>query len=185
MELKYRLLDHPFYQAWSCGEITKEQLGRYHKSYAEFIELMPSLWAKAVKGLNADTQDAQAIIDDEESHIPLWDEWSEGLPKTESFPRMEIVINAFENMTVSELLGAIHAFEIQQPDVARTKKQGLIEHYGFDASVLRYFDEHMNEAEHIKFGKKLADEFANKDEFKAGFDKGAELIYNALDLYLN
>lgn len=183
MELKYKLLDHPFYQAWTMGEVTPEQLSAYHKSYNEFITEMPKYWSKIAEAFGQ-KEDAQYIIDEEAAHIDLWAKWQNKLPEVNSFPRMETVMNAFENMTPSELLGAVHAFEIQQPEVAKTKKEGLIKWYGFNENETTYFDEHMEEEDHIAFGSKLATNFANKEEFVRGFDKGAELVYNGLDLFL-
>ena len=88
-------------------------------------------------------------------------------------------------MNPSELLGAIHSFEVQQPEVAKTKKEGLLNHYGFSEADTTYFDEHMNEAEHIEYGRKLANDFAVKSDFEKGFSRGSEIFYNALDRFLN
>lgn len=41
MNLKHKLLEHPFYQTWEKGEITKQQLSAYAKSYNEFITNIP------------------------------------------------------------------------------------------------------------------------------------------------
>ena len=98
---------------------------------------------------------------------------------------MNDVVAELDAMSSSELLGAIHAFEMQQPDVAVTKKEGLLCHYGYESAELKYFDEHMDEEAHIAFGRQLAKQSANQDEFKRGFDRGAEIFYNALDKYLN
>jgi len=185
MELKYRLLDHPFYQAWTAGEVTKDQLSKYHKSYAEFIELMPQYWDKINKAFNQDTDLAKEVVADEKSHIPLWANWSNKLPATEGHPRMTEVIEGMNNMTPSELLGAVQAFETQQPEVAETKKAGLLEFYGFDEGDTKYFDEHMEEEEHINYGTMLKEKYANQEEYKAGFDKGSELFYNGLNLFVN
>ena len=183
MDLKFRLLDHPFYQAWTAGEVTPEQLSNYHKSYAEFIELMPQYWEKISNAFAKDSELAKEVIADETGHIELWQKWFGRLPQTDSFPKMTEVINSMSNMTPSELLGAVQAFEMQQPEVAKTKKEGLILHYGFTEKETLYSDDHMVEEEHIQFGNYLRENFANKDEYQKGFDKGAELFYNGLNLF--
>mgnify|MGYP001555151826 CR=1 FL=1 len=185
MELKHKLLDHPFYQAWNEGEITADQLAKYHESYKEFIEKVPDYWQKIIDGFGEDSTFAKSVVEDERSHIPLWNEWESRLPETDGHPDMKDVIEALDSMTNSELLGAIHAFEIQQPEVAKTKKEGLLKHYNFTEEEMTYFDEHQNEEPHIRFGKRLAERFANQTEFQRGFDKGAEIFYNALDKYIN
>lgn len=184
MELKYRLLDHPFYQAWTKGEITKEQLSKYHKSYSEFIELMPKYWEKINKSFGITSTEGAQVVADEQNHIALWEKWSSKLPETNEFPRMEEVINSMETMTPSELLGAIQAFETQQPEVAETKKEGLLCHYGYDESETTYFDDHMEEEEHIQFGNSIKEKYANKEEYERGFNRGAELFYKGLDLFV-
>jgi len=184
MELTYRLLEHPFYQAWTMGDVTAEQLSAYHKSYNEFITEMPKYWTKIANAFGQ-TEDAQTIIDEETAHIDLWAKWESKLPAVNSFPRMNTVLTSFANMTPSELLGAVHAFEIQQPEVAKTKKEGLIKWYGFNDAETIYFDEHISEEDHIKFGNLLAETYANKEEFERGFKLGAELVYNGLDLFLD
>ena len=181
MQLNYKLLDHPFYQAWSCGTITLDQLSRYAKSYAEFIAQMPVYWQRIADGLGAD---ATTVVEEESAHIGLWDKWSARLPESAGFPRMTEVLDSFAGMTPSELLGAVHAFEIQQPGVARTKMDGLEKHYGFTADETTYFAEHLAEQEHIDFGTQLAATKANAEEFQRGFDAGAEKVYRSLDLFL-
>lgn len=185
MKPKYRLLEHPFYQAWNEGNISIEQLSKYGASYAEFIERIPGYWQKIAQAFAEQQTVADEIIAEETDHIPLWNKWTDKLEKQDDFPRMTKIFEAFENMTASELLGAIHAFEIQQPEVAETKKCGLLDHYGFENSDLTYFDEHMQEEKHIAYGRHLAEKFARKSEFNAGFEKGSKLIYDGLNLFMN
>ncbi len=183
MELKYRLLEHPFYQSWNCGEISEERLANYALSYNEFIDRIPDYWTRIINDLGADKHVGQIIIEEETEHIALWHKWCEKLPATGNYPRMIELISGLDNMSASELLGAVHAFEIQQPEVAAAKKKGLLEYYGFTEEDVTYFDEHENEEEHIDFGAKLAASSANEDEFNQGFEKGSKLIYESLNLF--
>lgn len=180
MNLKYQLLDHPFYQAWSHGTITVDQLARYSRSYAEFIAQMPVYWNQIAKAFGVD---ASKVVAEEIRHSELWGKWAARLPAPSNHPHMTEVMNAFEAFTPSELLGAVHAFEIQQPGVARTKKDGLLAHYGFIEAETVYFDEHLNEQEHIAFGEQLACAKADPAQFQRGFDHGAELVYRSLDMF--
>jgi len=185
MNLKHKLLDHPFYRAWEKGEITKEQLSAYAASYNEFIKMVPEFWSVVISTFDSKSEEGKKIIGEETAHINLWKKWSDKLPSSENFPSMNNEISSFNNFNPSELLGAIHAFEIQQPDVAKTKKEGLIKHYGFNESELIYFDEHMNEAEHIKYGDSLAKTKADYSDFEKGFEKGSKIIYRSLDKFIN
>ncbi len=184
MELKHKLLEHPFYQAWNEGAVTRDQLAQYAASYQEFINEMPVIWETAVKGLNAMSEEAREVIADESEHIEMWRKCFARLMPVDRHPGMGDVIEKIAALSPSAQLGVVHAFEVQQPAVAKTKKEGLLKHYGFTAEECLYFDEHMNEAEHIAFGQKLANEFANAEEFQYGFAYGSKLIYDSLDRFM-
>lgn len=179
MELKFKLLNHPFYQSWSRGEITKLQLARYAHSYYQFIQQIPIFWLQATTGLKVTNEDTKQVIFEELEHIILWEKFMHMLPYT-SFCPMNDVIDSFKAMNDSELLGAIHSFEIQQPEVAKTKMEGLIKHYKFLPEETLYFQAHLKEEKHIKIGKFIADNYADKEDFSRGFDKGARIIFDSL-----
>jgi pyrroloquinoline-quinone synthase len=180
MNLPYQLLDHPFYQAWSAGAITRVQLARYARSYAGFIAQMPVYWAR----IGADFQvDTSKIVAEEAAHAALWDVWSAQLIEPAACPPMTEVLDAFAAFTPSALLGAVQSFEVQQPAVARTKKDGLLAHYGFTETDLAYFDAHLYEQEHIDFGRRLAAAKATPAQYDHGFNHGAKVVYRSLDLF--
>ena len=60
----------------------------------------------------------------------------------------------------------------------------LLKHYNIDESKTKYFDEHMNEEEHIAYGKMLSQKFADKSDFEKGFKRGSEIFYYALDRFM-
>ncbi len=182
-DLQLELLNHPFYQAWSRGDISTTMLSRYAESYLDFVSELPKLWNKVFTAFDLQAE-GQSIIDEEIEHIALWNVWKDKLEKTENTTSLQQTIMTLHAMTPSELAGAIHAFEVQQPDVAESKKAGLIEHYGYTDAETVYFDEHMGaeEEKHIAFGKVLKSR-ANKAEFEAGFEKWAELYYKTLDQF--
>lgn len=94
---------------------------------------------------------------------------------------MQPVIDACDRLSPSRLLGVLQSFEMQQPEVAATKKAGLLHHYGFLTEDLRYFDEHQREEVHIAYGRSLAEHRADAGEFEEGLKTGAELFYHSLD----
>ncbi len=181
MNLTHKLLDHPFYQAWSHGKVTQDQLARYARGYAEFIGLMPAYWARIGQGLNVDTS---KLVAEETAHAVLWEKWAAKLPEPSTHPRMTAVIEALDKLSPSELLGAVQAFEVQQPEVARTKKDGLLAHYGFAEKDTVYFDEHLKEEAHIEFGSRVAAAKAKPQEYQHGFELGAKWIYHSLDSFV-
>jgi pyrroloquinoline-quinone synthase len=180
--IRPRLLDHPFYQAWAKGEISAERLGNYHSSYTDLIQRVPVWWRTITQAFDANSPVARSIIQEEEAHIELWAKWGHDLPRTDVRIPLDHVILSIDSLSPSGLLGALHAFECQQPEVASSKKQGLLKYYGFAAADLCYFDEHENEHHHIRFGERLARR-AVRPEFDAGVKTGAQLFYGSLDAF--
>lgn len=181
MDPQPKLLDHPFYQAWTRGEVTPQTLGMYHRSYGEFIRAMPTLWKRVVDALQPGSALGATVVQDEVRHTALWETWGSHVPTPGSAQSMLETLCVLEDMTPSALLGALQAFELQQPEVARVKKEGLVNHYGIPESDLAYFHEHEDEAKHIAFGQRLANDYAVPEEYAEGFRRGAELVYHSLD----
>ncbi len=185
MEIKHKMLEHPFYQLWLDGKVSIETLAQYGKSYNDLIRLIPVYWQKVIDYFNVKEKIYDKIVEEEYWHITLWQKWINKLPEINDYPKLTQLIEELNTFTPSELLGAIFAFEAQQPQIARVKKDCLIKFYGFDEKDLQYFDEHMQEEEHIVFGKALSLVYAHEEEFKAGIEKGSKAFYNSLDVFIN
>lgn len=180
-EIKFRLKEHPFYKAWENGEITIQKLSEYAYAYLDFIENIPNYWQRI---LNEFSILNNWIVEEEKEHVSLWKRWIEKLEKPKSYPTLNDLISQLNKMDASQLLGAIYSFEIQQPEIAKFKKECLMKFYHFKESDLIYFDEHMKEEKHISFGKYIYESFSNKNRFYCGFEKGQELIYKSLDRFI-
>ena len=76
MELRFKLLEHPFYQSWTKGEITIPQLSAYAAAYTEFIDRVPHLWQRVTDNLGINGAESSAIIAEETEHANLWRLWS-------------------------------------------------------------------------------------------------------------
>ena len=183
MRIQPRLLDHPFYQAWMKGDISVETLSAYHRSYLRLITRIPGFWRRVLKSFQPGFRGEHSIVADERRHVILWKAWGRTLPPPPRVHSLTHLLRSLDAMNPSELLGALQAFEIQQPEVAKTKKAGLMRHYGFRASDLEYFDEHQREAAHIEFGSLLARDCAVRRDFKNGMARGAVLLYGSLDIF--
>lgn len=184
MEPDKRLLDHEFYQAWERGDVTEDQLAEYATAYQTFMEKVPEYWERVLSGLDIDDPRGAEIVAEEQEHATMWEDWRTGLPEAPDAAELDSLLSALETMGPAELAGAIHAYETQQPEVAETKKAGLIEHYGFNGEDLGFFDEHIEgEDEHIAFGAAIRDKCSNPAAFDRGFEKGAERIYHSLDAF--
>jgi len=135
--------------------------------------------------LDVEAEAGREVVDEENDHADLWKEWRIELPETDEVPALTALLEGLDGMSASELAGALHAYEVQQPEVCETKKKGLLEHYGFDEDPLTFFDEHIEgEEQHIVFGRNIREEYADPDAFDRGFEKGVELVYNSLDNFV-
>ena len=139
----YNLLDHPFYIAWSEGSLTRSQLSLYAKQYGSFIKLISEGW----QHVNEET-----IAVEEEEHYELWQKFGGSLNKevtNVSLPAVdELVSTTRENYQIyAGALGALYAFEAQQPATATSKLKGLKEHYNKWRVDETYFTIHANDIE--------------------------------------
>jgi pyrroloquinoline quinone (PQQ) biosynthesis protein C len=184
MDLRHRLLDHPFYKAWTSGDITLGQLSSYHASYGEFIGEIPGYWKRVTEAFGQCDGAALRVAAEEKDHVRLWQRWGKNLPAPGETPGMGDLQEALERLTPSQLLGALHAFEIQQPEVARTKRECLAGFFGMAAEDLQYFDAHQDEERHIEYGRWLAQTHADASQFREGFDVGARLVYESLNRFV-
>ncbi|MDE0483243.1 MAG: iron-containing redox enzyme family protein [Candidatus Poribacteria bacterium] len=132
------LLDHPFYQAWSAGELPVEALKCYAREYGAFISTLPKGW---------ETLNDPETAEEETEHIDMWADFADGLNTEVSeaqIPQVKTLLETAENLfSQSETaLGALYAFEAQQPETAKSKLAGLKEFYQLPEKVEPYFETH-------------------------------------------
>lgn len=135
---KYNLLDHPFYQAWSAGELPVEDLKCYAREYGAFITTIPKGW----EALN-DSETAE----EETEHIEMWEDFADGLNTQISkaqIPEVQALLDTAKTLFSQQesALGALYAFEAQQPETAKSKLAGLKEFYQLPEKVEPYFETH-------------------------------------------
>lgn len=124
------------------------------------------------------------VVEEEKEHIRLWKEWIALLPTPSEVDTMQDVKASFDTMSPDELLGALYAFESQQPDVARTKREGLLRFYNIPEEHLEYFDQHLLEERHLAVAEHIAEHCTAPEKLRRGFHKGAEILYHSLDRFL-
>ena len=145
---KYNLLNHPFYQAWSAGELPIEALRCYAREYGAFICTLPKGW---------ETLNDAETAEEETEHIEMWEDFADGLDTEISdaqIPQVKYLLDTAEILfSDSETaLGALYAFEAQQPETAKSKLAGLKAFYQLPEKVEPYFETHSHnehEAEKI------------------------------------
>ncbi len=157
------LLKHPFYQLWSQGRLTTENLREYAISYYPHVAAFPTY----VSGVHSGCEDAalrqellENLIEEErgtENHPALWRRFAASLGAKEtdlsavsSAPRTPEVAETIAEFrrtaregSTAEGLAALYAYESQIPEVSRTKREGLEAFYGItDVDATRFFSVH-------------------------------------------
>lgn len=162
------LLTHPFYIAWTNGELTLEQLRQYAGQYMHHVLAEPTYLSAVHSNTphfasdgTSDLGPRQAILQnlvEEElgakNHPALWKQFADALglseadlAKTVALPATRRLIETFTDLCRNRPyyvgLAALHAFESQVPAIAAVKIEGLRRFYGIeDPSAVEFFATH-------------------------------------------
>lgn len=136
----YDLNEHPFYRDWKMGTLPIEKLQRYANDYGQFVATIPLGW---------ETIGESAIASEERVHHKLWGGFERGIGATASelLPQTKNLRDASATLfsIAPEALGALYAFEYQQPRTATSKYEGLRDNYSFSEEAQEYFRVHMDD----------------------------------------
>ena len=202
---KYDLLCHPYYKAWSAGELTREDLREYALDYYDHVAAFPAYLAafgirledgELRRAVLANMRDEQGG-ESEQSHAELWLDFAEGMGASRNrFGRDAVkevgeLVTHFMDVassgTAEEALAAFYAYESQVPRVAAEKNRGLREMYGADERTAQYFALHTTaDVYHSNVWK---EQLANRVEAKPetaetallAAEGAAKALWNALD----
>ena len=162
--LKYDLLSHPFYKAWSAGDLQREELREYAQDYYHHVEAFPMYLSEFAMRLD-DGRLRRAVIanmqeelgsqrsgEQARSHAELWLDFAEGMganrdrrghePVGEICELIELFHEVAMHGEPEEALIAFYAYESQVPRIAKEKERGLRELYGADERTSGYFSLH-------------------------------------------
>ena len=207
---KYDLLCHPFYQAWTAGKLTRDDLREYAQDYYHHVEAFPTYLAElglrldegelrnAILANLADEKGGEDIFGEPApAHSELWLDFAEGMGSRRSLrghsPLPEIrQLTAFFHRTASEgtpeeALAAFYAYESQVPRVAKEKARGLQETYGADQRTSAYFtlhttaDIHHSRVWRDQLAKRVASHPENAEKALTAAESAAKALWQALD----
>jgi|SRR5271166_3938300 len=207
---KYDLLCHPFYEAWSAGKLTREDLQEYAQDYYHHVEAFPTYLAelgirleegelrRAILANMADEKGLEDIFGEPApAHAELWLDFAEGVGSHRNLaghsPLREVKeLTAFFHRMASEgtpeeALAAFYAYESQVPRVAKEKARGLREMYGADERTRAYFtlhttaDVHHSNVWRQQLGKRLEAHPEMAEKALAAGENAAKALWHALD----
>lgn len=201
---RYDLLCHPYYKAWTAGQLTRDDLREYATAYYRHVAAFPA-YLSALHSRLDDGEQRRAVLRNlcgEEiegrPHTELWLDFAEGMGAQrdqvrQAEPPREVreLIGEFRRVTregsIAEALAAFYAYESQVPRVAKTKADGLAERYGADAKTCGYFKLHQfADVEHSQVWRELlAAEVATHPEQAesalASAETAAQALWHVLD----
>ncbi len=145
---RWNLLHHSFYQRWTQGALTRDELCDYVGQYAHVVRAVPG-WLEQVRGGQSEQVARHAA--EESSHFALWSDFGAALglerdaitstPANAATARL--VHQGDELAAKGQAAAVVWALEVQTPAVATAKLAGLSHFYGIGADGGgRYFAVH-------------------------------------------
>jgi pyrroloquinoline-quinone synthase len=157
------VLAHPFYRRWSAGELSREELGRYAGQYRHAVVALADASELAAGAAPAPiSQGLTRHTAEEREHVALWDGFAAACGADADAPALGATASCAERWTAGsdllERLAVLYAIEASQPEISRTKLDGLREHYAFvqEGPATEYFGVHEHrDVEHSEAAAKL------------------------------
>jgi pyrroloquinoline-quinone synthase len=180
------LLKHPFYLAWTRGELSQDALTDYALQYYHHVAAFPT-YLSAVHTHCDDQATRKQVLNnliDEETgspnHPELWKKFARSLgvedadiARTEKQPDTKKLIDTFRSVcgqaSTAEGLGALYAYESQIPAICESKIHGLKKYYGFtDPEHYEYFKVHIEaDREHSAAEREMLSRYVNDGNFES------------------
>jgi pyrroloquinoline-quinone synthase len=162
---RWNVLEHSFYQRWSAGELSRDELSFYAGEYRHaVVALAEAVRATAAGAEPAIRPELEEHAAEEEAHIALWDKFGDAVDAPrDARPRAETSA-CVESWTAGadalERLVASYAVESGQPAISSTKLEGLLEHYGVEEGpATEYFQLHAErDVEHAAHSRALIEQ---------------------------
>jgi len=196
------LLTHPFYLAWTRGELSREALADYARQYYHHVAAFPTYLSAAHSKCEDQTTRRQLLANliDEETgspnHPELWLKFAEGLGisklhvrNTTKEPETKNLIDTFRSVcgdgSTAQGLAALYAYESQIPAICESKIEGLKKYYGFSKPEhYQYFTVHIEaDREHSAAERKMLSrciDSRNFESVKASVNRVLDALWEML-----
>ena len=157
------VLEHPFYQRWSAGELDMEELARYAGEYRHAVLALASASASASDCAGeAEREELRRHAEEEAAHVQLWEQFERAVGAEAERPASTQTRECVQAWTAGEdlleHLAVLYAVEAGQPQISTTKLEGLSAHYGFsdEGPATEYFRLHqLRDVEHARDARAL------------------------------
>jgi pyrroloquinoline-quinone synthase len=158
---KYHLLNHPFYQAWTAGKLSKHSLALYAEQYYQHVRSFPDNLKQLAARTNGDAnlqglvnENLAEELDPTASHPMLWRHFAQSLGVSEAsmedarpLPGIAALLDTFDEVAAqgskTQAVAAFYVYEAQVPEIATQKISGLRRFYDItEPRALAYFAVH-------------------------------------------
>jgi pyrroloquinoline-quinone synthase len=198
------MLNHPFYQRWNAGELTRGELEEYSRQYYPYTAAFPTF----LSAMHAHTDDIairqyllENLIEEErgaENHPELWLRFCDALgvdrseakattPNAATSDLIATMRNLARSEKLHEGLAALYAYESQIPSVSKTKIDGLAAWYGItEPRDISFFSVHMEaDVLHSQTARELLETLCDTpekcEEARAAASSTVNALYRFLD----
>jgi pyrroloquinoline-quinone synthase len=185
------VLEHPFYQRWSAGELSAGELERYAGEYRHAVVALAEASALAASQAGpAHASGLSAHAAEEAAHVELWDDFARATRAADApitadasvspqapdanapLAETQACVRAWTaGESLLEHLAVLYAIEAGQPEISQTKLEGLTEHYGYKAEgpAVEYFTLHERlDREHARQAGELIEQLLDgRDDAEA------------------
>ena len=198
------LLDHPFYQRWTAGTLTREELREYARQYFHYAMAFPTF----ISAMHAQTDDIavrqlllENLIEEErgaENHPELWLRFCESLGLDREEVKAGLANEATRTLIATmkslaregalhEGLASLYAYESQIPAVAKAKIEGLAKNYAISADRdIAFFSVHMDaDVLHSQTSRELLRDLCSDDAKTGQAEQATQRTLDALYGFLD
>ncbi len=160
---QFNLNAHPFYQDWRMGTLPVDKLRDYAGEYGRFVGTIADGW---------ETLGESHYAEEEREHERLWTDFQLeiGALPLSNRASTEVLVNAasqYFGKNKATALGALYAFEAQQPHTSRVKLEGLKEHYQTTAKGQEYFLVHADDVAEVELLRSMVTNMSEGEYLQA------------------
>jgi pyrroloquinoline-quinone synthase len=174
------VLEHPFYERWSAGTLTERELDVYAGQYRHAVLALAEVSSQAAQKAAAEASSAdhagglERHAAEEAAHVALWDQFANAVggagarERDAAFGQTQACADAWTaGEDLLEHLAVLYAIEASQPEIAKTKLEGLVQRYGYreEGPATEYFRLHATlDVEHARQAKELIERLMSGEQ---------------------
>lgn len=196
---EHHLLKHPYYQAWSKGELSQESLQQYASQYYNQVQSFPRFISRVHTNcpqIAARKILLENLVDEEihgTDHPALWMQFANGMGASKEtvlndVPLVETnaMVDTFYDLAQRDWkdgLCALYAYESQVPEVSASKIDGLKKFYGItDERTLEFFTAHQAyDVGHANQVAALIEQYVEPEQAERATREAAIALWGFLD----